>query len=418
MTKKQNKLLKKTKKNAHKRAKFLLRHPLLMPVTIFFMVIFFGLGLLVTVGASTKGATDTKIVDLYVDGEQQTLSTRAKTVIDLIDRLDIELIEEDIVEPARESAILEDNTQINIYRARPVSVTDGDRTITVLSAQQAPRLVASEAGLKLLPEDEVFFENSNEGILTSLASEQLLVDRSAEVQLNVYGVIRKFRTTLDTVGEVLASNNIVLNENESVQPANPDSLITPGILISINRPGIQTLALTEAIEFSTESRSESSLTVGQTKLERAGVNGERAVIYEIKSDEEGNEISREEIQIITTIDPISEITLRGSKPATLSSTLNVSADKIALMAAAGISPADYAYVDFIVSRESTWRPGAVNSSSGAYGLCQSLPASKMATAGSDYLTNPVTQLRWCSSYSARYGGWAGSYNAWLAQHWW
>jgi len=89
------------------------------------------------------------------------------------------------------------------------------------------------------------------------------------------------------------------------------------------------------------------------------------------------------------------------------------------MAAAGIAESDYPYVDYIVTRESGWRPGAVNSSSGAYGLCQSLPASKMASAGADYLTNPVTQLRWCAGYaSARYGGWQGAYNAWLVQHWW
>lgn len=89
------------------------------------------------------------------------------------------------------------------------------------------------------------------------------------------------------------------------------------------------------------------------------------------------------------------------------------------MAAAGISPADYQYVEYIVQKESGWRYTAVNAGSGATGLCQSLPASKMATAGGDYLTNPVTQLRWCNSYAqARYGGWAGAYQFWISRHWW
>jgi soluble lytic murein transglycosylase-like protein len=89
------------------------------------------------------------------------------------------------------------------------------------------------------------------------------------------------------------------------------------------------------------------------------------------------------------------------------------------MAAAGIAPEYYGAADYIISRESGWRPGAVNTSSGAYGLCQALPASKMATAGADYLTNPVTQLIWCTGYAnGRYGGWGGAYQAWLAQHWW
>lgn len=90
------------------------------------------------------------------------------------------------------------------------------------------------------------------------------------------------------------------------------------------------------------------------------------------------------------------------------------------MAAAGISPSDYAAVEYIISHESGWRYWVVNSEgSGATGLCQALPGYKMASAGSDYLTNPVTQLRWCHSYAQeRYGGWWGAYNHWTANSWW
>jgi len=119
--------------------------------------------------------------------------------------------------------------------------------------------------------------------------------------------------------------------------------------------------------------------------------------------------------------PVNKIVLHGTKiiaPSYNPST-TVSGDKTALMSAAGIASSDYAYVDYIVTKESRWRPGAVNSYSGAYGLCQSLPASKMSSAGADYLTNPVTQLRWCTGYATgRYGSWGGAYNAWVAQGWW
>ena len=56
------------------------------------------------------------------------------------------------------------------------------------------------------------------------------------------------------------------------------------------------------------------------------------------------------------------------------------------------------------TRESGWRWWAENPSSGAYGIPQSLPASKMAASGADYRTNAVTQMRWGLSYiSSRYG---------------
>jgi hypothetical protein len=90
-----------------------------------------------------------------------------------------------------------------------------------------------------------------------------------------------------------------------------------------------------------------------------------------------------------------------------------------IMSAAGIPESEWAAVDYILTKESGWRHLAVNKSSGATGLCQSLPASKMATAGSDYLTNPVTQMKWCNSYAiSRYGGWWAAHSFWLRNHWW
>lgn len=81
-------------------------------------------------------------------------------------------------------------------------------------------------------------------------------------------------------------------------------------------------------------------------------------------------------------------------------------DKYTWLRQAGIPESDWQYVDEIITRESGWNYKAVNRSSGATGLCQSLPASKMASAGGDYLTNPVTQLKWCHGYAQGYGSWA------------
>lgn len=93
--------------------------------------------------------------------------------------------------------------------------------------------------------------------------------------------------------------------------------------------------------------------------------------------------------------------------------------KTDLMNLAGIPASEHAAVDYIVSKESSWNHLAVNRSSGATGLCQSLPASKMASAGADYMTNPVTQLKWCASYAnSRYGSWWSAHAFWLANAWW
>lgn len=98
---------------------------------------------------------------------------------------------------------------------------------------------------------------------------------------------------------------------------------------------------------------------------------------------------------------------------------NPSGSKADWMRAAGIGDADFGYVDYIISHESGWDYHAVNRSSGAYGLPQSLPAGKLASAGADWRDNPVTQLRWANNYAVgRYGSWEAAYHYWAANHWW
>ncbi|MFE4970869.1 transglycosylase SLT domain-containing protein [Kitasatospora sp. NPDC056651] len=72
----------------------------------------------------------------------------------------------------------------------------------------------------------------------------------------------------------------------------------------------------------------------------------------------------------------------------------------------------------IVFRESSWNPLAVNASSGAYGLVQALPGSKMASAGADWRTNPATQIKWGLNYmNTRYGSPCAAWSFWQSHHW-
>jgi hypothetical protein len=90
------------------------------------------------------------------------------------------------------------------------------------------------------------------------------------------------------------------------------------------------------------------------------------------------------------------------------------------MRLAGIAESDFGYVEFIIDHESGWGVTKWNyGGSGAYGLGQALPATKMAAFGSDYMTNPITQLRWANAYAVgRYGSWAHAYSFWTVRHVW
>jgi hypothetical protein len=150
-----------------------------------------------------------------------------------------------------------------------------------------------------------------------------------------------------------------------------------------------------------------NLAYGTSAVRQAGSAGQEIITYQINL-QNGQEVSRTAIQTVVTQQPVTQIVAKG---------INLGGIK-GDMALAGIAPGDYNYVDYIVSHESNWNPQARNSS-GAYGLCQALPGSKMATAGSDWQTNPVTQLKWCSSYArSKYGSWASAYHYWVSHHYW
>ncbi|MEU0039102.1 phage tail tape measure protein [Streptomyces sp. NPDC006333] len=91
-----------------------------------------------------------------------------------------------------------------------------------------------------------------------------------------------------------------------------------------------------------------------------------------------------------------------------------------LAAARGWSGPQWAALKNLWNGESGWNEKALNKSSGAYGIPQSLPASKMASAGSDWQTNAGTQIKWGLSYiKSVYGSPLAAYSKWLARspHW-
>ncbi|MEV7791503.1 transglycosylase SLT domain-containing protein [Streptomyces sp. NPDC087512] len=72
----------------------------------------------------------------------------------------------------------------------------------------------------------------------------------------------------------------------------------------------------------------------------------------------------------------------------------------------------------IVDHESSWNYKAVNPSSGAYGLFQALPGSKMSSVGADWQTNPATQIKWGLNYmDSRYGSPCDAWAFWQNNHW-
>jgi hypothetical protein len=92
--------------------------------------------------------------------------------------------------------------------------------------------------------------------------------------------------------------------------------------------------------------------------------------------------------------------------------------QIQAMASSMVPSGQFQCFSNIVDHESSWNYTAVNASSGAYGLFQALPGSKMSSVGSDWRTNPATQIKWGLNYmDSRYGSPCEAWSFWQANHW-
>lgn len=84
----------------------------------------------------------------------------------------------------------------------------------------------------------------------------------------------------------------------------------------------------------------------------------------------------------------------------------------------GWGDAEFACLVALWKKESGWRVNAYNKGSGAYGIPQALPGKKMASAGSDWETNPATQIAWGLGYiKGRYSTPCGAWNHSQSRGW-
>ncbi len=405
--------------------KYLRHHPFIVPVTTFlllFIVSAVGFVLLNSRGQTLK-PQDSHIVIVSYDKEKKTVPTRANTVEDLLKRLNITLADGDVVEPAKDTLIQEDNFHVNVYRAKPVTIVDDGRKTLAYNAATTPRSIAAKAGIKVFAEDDIK-SVAPEDIMQDGIGQKIVINRATPAVVILYGTPVPVRSRTKTVGDMLKEKNVNLAPGDTLSPA-ANTPLSKDMQIFVTRVGTQIATSEESIPFETQTVEDPSLSFGTSAVRQQGTEGKRIVTYEVQL-ENGKEVGRKQIQSVVAQQPTPQIMARGKA-------VQIPGDVSSVMAAAGISSSDYAYVNYIVSRESGWCPtkwqgqrscpsyyeALHDPSSGyGYGLCQSTPAIKMATAGADWQTNPVTQLRWCANYASRYGGWSGAYNHWIAYSWW
>ena len=365
-------------------------------------------------GISSSG--EARVVIVSYDNQRQTLPTQAGTVKDFLQRIDVKLNEGDRVEPALTTDIQEDNFRINVYRARPVTVIDNDgmRT-TALSAATTPRSMADQAGVKVYPEDKVKTEVSDNILKDQVLGEKVVIDRATPANVNLYGTQVAVRTHATKVGDLLDEKKIKLAEGDTVQPSR-DTVLTANTQVFVIRNGSEIISAEEVIAAPVQTIEDGNLTSGTNAVRQAGSDGKKLVTYQVNK-QNGVEVSRSVIQETIVTTPVERIVVKGTKFIISNPSANVAIGQ-RLAAERGWTGGEFQCLYNLWQKESGWNHNANNRSSGAYGIPQSLPGSKMASVGADWQTNPETQIKWGFGYIAgRYGSPCGAWNHSKARGW-
>lgn len=233
-------------------------------------------------------------------------------------------------------------------------------------------------------------------------------------------VLEDESVTPDLNSELSDNKTIVIKKGEAKQKAQEIFLSADEILQSYTSIIEKIVTVQEEIPFETITKDVSNGSgTTQNRVVQIGVNGLKQVTYKIKY-QNGEEIEKTEISSEIIQEPVDKIVEVRTKTATSrggsASVYQQYAET--LCNSYGWSATDVDCLINLWNKESGWNPYAYNPSTGAYGIPQALPASKMATKGSDYQTNYQTQIKWGLSYiSSRYGNPQTAWNHWLSKGW-
>ena len=265
---------------------------------------------------ATKPATKAgeKLVTIYDRGAEKTIVTKARTIREALKLAKFSIDErQDVVEPSLDSEMVAEKYNINIFRARPITIVDGNKRLKVTTAEQTPALIAKAAGIEVFEEDKTTLSNSD-NMAVDGANMVMKIDRASMVNFVLYGKESVIRTHAKTVGELLKEKNIDPKKDDTLSVDRSVKIIS-GMKIELWRNGKQTITAEEDVKFEVEKVQDANRDSGYREVKQVGENGKKNVTYEVEM-KNGVEVSRKEIASVVTKEPKKQIEIVGTKSST------------------------------------------------------------------------------------------------------
>lgn len=363
------------------------------------------------VSGTTAFATLHKTITLDVDGDVGTVASFGRTVGDVLASAGVEVGERDLVVPALDSGA-ETGTEIVVRHARQLRVEiDGQEELVWTTALTVDELV-SELGVR----GQVRASASR---ASDLGRDLLRISTTKTVHVSIDGSTQAVVTSAPTVRDVLLELGVVLGEYDRLSVP-LDAAAVDDLMVMVTRVEGVTRTETTTEPYTTVRQEDPNLTVGREVVATRGRNGTKAVTY-VSYVADGVEVGRDVLAQTVIEAPVNEVVRVGTGSAPAFNPVEPGTARaigLELTLARGWDETQFACLDALWSRESGWRVNASNGSSGAYGIPQALPGSKMASVGADWQTNPTTQITWGLNYIAgRYGTPCDAWAHFQAKHW-
>lgn len=251
-----------------------------------------------------------RLLTIHDRGEQKVLLSEATTVGDALKEAGVTVDARDAVEPAIDEKLVASEYQVNIYRARPVTVVDGPTRQKIITPYQTAEQIAKDAGVTLYPEDTTTLKRSD-NLLAGGAGLELKIDRATAFHLTLYGTSSVARTQGSTVADMLKEKGIKIGVHDRVSVP-LTTRMTADITIEVWREGKQTITVQEAVAFETQQIRDADRELGYKAIQTAGVAGSRSVTYEVDI-KDGVIVSRTEIASIAITAATKQIEVIGAK---------------------------------------------------------------------------------------------------------
>lgn len=251
-----------------------------------------------------------KLVTIHDRDTEKVILSQSETIGDALKEAGITIDSKDAVEPALTEKMVASDYQVNVYRARPVVIVDGNTRTKVVTPYQTAAQIAESAGVKLYSEDIAKIDRTD-NIIAEGAGLKLTIDRAIPFTFTLYGNTSTVRTQATTVGGMLAEKGIKLGKDDkSSLPSS--SNITENMALKVWREGKQTITVTEEINFEVQKIEAADREMSYYEIKTAGIKGSRNATYEVII-QDGKEVSRTEIASLTTKQPEKQIEIVGVK---------------------------------------------------------------------------------------------------------